>query len=80
MNFGPTLAVEPQSFAKVLRTEAVPARPVSHGAMFNGNEKPIRRLGLIKDSILDMTRFRHRYKQNDAVTQMAQNGFKKNSD
>jgi cell division protein FtsZ len=77
----PTLAVEPRSFAQVSRNERPePARPVSYSAMFNGNEKPVRRLGLIKDSILEMTTFRHRHEQNGAVTQMAQNGFKKNSD
>jgi cell division protein FtsZ len=58
-----------------------PPPPVSQGNTFNGNGKPVRRLGLIDESSLDIPTFKRRSgEQGVAVNRIGQNGFEKDDE
>jgi cell division protein FtsZ len=58
--------------------EAPLASPVPHNGMSNG--KPVRRLGLVDEQILDMSTRQRRTEQRDVLTGNGRNGFEKVSD
>lgn len=59
--------------------EAPPQPP--HSAMFNDNRRPVRRLGLIDDKVLDKPKFKQRNcEQGLAATQIGENRFERDND
>jgi cell division protein FtsZ len=62
--------------------ETAPAGSASHNGVFNGTGKPVRRFGLVDESILDAPTFRQRIMDNEGagVTGTARNGHEEIGD
>jgi hypothetical protein len=75
----PSPIVETQMAENNPMIEAAPSRSASQNAMLNGDAKPVRRLGLVDERILDVPAFKHRNidEQVSRVTAPERNGDEK---